>query len=255
MAEYKEKIISAADSVLDWLYPQNIYCLCCGDSMENSRIHGICDVCASRINWKTDNPFKRDMDQFAFDGVFMCCVYGFLPRRIMHRFKLSGNPYVARSIGRLMGDRLVMAMEDGLPEEAGTERGAEYRPDALIAVPMHREKLARRGFNQAELLAKYASRTSGIPHIPGFLIKTQKTASMRLSDGLSRRRSLLDGSFAVSPKYLDWICGKDLVLVDDVVTTGSTADACARLLKSCGAKSVEILCFAGSSGWHAQPEE
>ena len=57
MAEYKEKIINAADSVLDWLYPQNIYCLCCGDSMENSRIHGICDVCASRINWKTDNPF------------------------------------------------------------------------------------------------------------------------------------------------------------------------------------------------------
>ncbi len=236
------KLIQGIGAFLEWLldavYPQNIYCLCCGDSMENSRIHGICDVCAEKIDWRTENTLKRHMEEFAFDELFMCCVYGFYPRQIMSRFKLAGNPYAARPIGRLLGERLMME---------------DIKPDALIAVPMHKEKQKKRGFNQSELLAEYAAKTSGISFVPGVLLKPEKTASMRLSDGRARRNQL-EGSFAVSPKYQEWVKGRDLILVDDVVTTGSTADACARLLKEAGAARVSVLCFAGTSGWEPDPE-
>ena len=240
---------SLGEAVLELLYPQNLYCLCCGDSMENSRIHGICDVCAQKIDWRLDNPLKYEMDEFAFDELYMCCVYGFYPRQIMSRFKLAGNPYVAKPLGLLMAERLKLA----LSEADGPS------PDALVPVPMHKDKLAKRGFNQAELLAKRVAKECGIPCIPDLLVKTEATQSMRLSSG-QERRSMLEHSFGLSEKYRTgsaqgWLKGKDIILVDDVVTTGSTADACARVLKSFGASRVRILCFAGSSGWHPQPEE
>ena len=74
--------------------------------MESSRIHGICDVCASKIDWSLEDPFKRIIDEFAFDELLMCCVYGFYPRQIMSRFKLAGNPYAAGPVGLLMAERL-----------------------------------------------------------------------------------------------------------------------------------------------------
>ncbi|MBR0130897.1 MAG: ComF family protein [Firmicutes bacterium] len=238
MAKLIQILKRSADGLLDTVYPENIYCLCCGDSMENSRIHGICDVCASKIDWCTENTLKRHMDEFAFDELFMCCVYGFYPRQIMSRFKLAGNPYAARPLGRLLGERLLME---------------HIHPDALTAVPMHLEKLKKRGFNQAELLAEYAAKTADIAHVPGLLMKTEMTASMRLSDGRARR-SQLEGSFDIAPKYRDWVRNKYIVIVDDVVTTGSTADACSRLLKEAGASRVAVLCFAGTSGWEPDPE-
>ena len=233
----------AAEGAAELLYPSDLYCLCCGDSMENTRIHGICDVCAAKIDWDLDDPFVHMKDAFAFDAVYPCCRYGFWPRQILSGFKLSGRPYAARDLGRLLAERL--ALED-------------IRYDLLTEVPVHKEKRRRRGFNQSELMAEYACRELGAEHLKGVLIKTKSTASMRLSDG-SARRHMLEDSFAVCPDKAARIRGADIILVDDVVTTGSTADACAAVLKAAGAKSVRVLCFAAASApqylWEDEPQE
>ena len=78
------------------------------------------------------------------------------------------------------------------------------------------------------------------------LKKTKATRSMRLSDG-NTRKTLLHDEFAVDPDLASAAAGRHVVLVDDVVTTGSTADACARVLKEAGASKVSVLCFACSS--------
>ena len=225
-----------ADRLLDFVFPQNIYCLCCGDTMESSRIHGICDKCAEKINWLDHDPFRASLEDFAFDHVLSCCVYGFYPRRIMHDLKLHGKPYIARSIGPLMAEKV-------LAEKALTG-GSGYT--ALLPVPCTVSKRRKRGYNQAELLAKYAAKQLGLPVWTDVLIKQKETPSMRLSTG-EERRNLMQGVFAVDQNTCEKLRGADILLVDDVLTTGSTADACARTLKDAGAGTVSVLCFASSA--------
>ena len=220
----------ASSFMMDLVVPPDIYCLCCGDAMEGSRVHGICDGCAQKIDWYTENPYRRDMDIFAFDDLWPCCRYGFYPRRIIAGFKLGARPYASRPLGRLMAERLAMTGEKDL---------------ILTPVPMHPEKQRKRGFNQSHLLAKEISRISGEAFEGGLLEKTRKTASMRTSSG-SARRMLLDDSIVLAQGASSKILGRQVVLVDDVVTTGTTADSCARLLKQAGASRISVLCFAVS---------
>lgn len=216
---------------LDLVYPRNLYCLCCEDTMEQSRIHGICDRCAEKINWLDHDPFRASLDEFAFDRLMSCCVYGFYPRKIMHDLKLHAKPYIAESIGLLMA------------EKAKLEGGSFT---AAVPVPSSPSKLKKRGYNQAELLARQVCRELGIPMWNDALAKVSETASMRLSTGLERR-NMLQGAFEVPEKACGLVSGADILLVDDVVTTGSTADACSAALLDAGAKSVSLLCFASSA--------
>ena len=230
-----ERGSQAANRLLDLVFPQNIYCLCCGDTMESSRVHGICDKCAEKINWLDHDPFRASLEDFAFDHVLSCCVYGFYPRRIMHDLKLHGKPYIARSIGPLMAEKV-------LAEKALT--GGEYT--AMVPVPCTKAKKKKRGYNQAELLAKYAAKELGLPIWTDVLMKVKETPSMRLSTG-EERRNLMQGVFSVDQNTCAKLRGADILLVDDVLTTGSTADACAHALKDAGAKTVSVLCFASSA--------
>ena len=227
----KEILGKAAGRALDLVYPQNLYCLCCEDTMEQSRIHGICDRCAEKINWLTHDPFRAALDEFAFDRVLSCCVYGFYPRKIMYGLKLRNKTYIAKNIGLLMA------------EKARLEEGSFT---AAVPVPSSSEKLKKRGYNQAEMLAGWVAKDLGIPLWKDALEKTRKTASLRLSTG-QERRSILEGAFAVPESACAKVSGADILLVDDVVTTGSTADACAIALKDAGAKSVSVLCFASTA--------
>ena len=240
----------AADKALDLVFPQNIYCFCCGDTMESSRIHGICDKCAEKIDWLDHDPFRASLEDFAFDHVLSCCVYGFYPRRIMYDLKLHGKPYIARSIGPLMAEKVLAetALSGNAPAgnalSGKDAQGGSYA--AMIPVPCTKAKKKKRGYNQAELLARYAAKQLGLPVWTDVLIKTKETPSMRLSTG-EERRNLMQGVFAVDQTTCAKLRGADILLVDDVLTTGSTADACARTLKDSGARTVSVLCFASSA--------
>ncbi len=226
---------SGLEGALDLVFPQNIYCLCCGDSMEASRVHGLCDVCAEKIDWNVENPYRRDMDLFAFDELLPCCRYGFYPRRVIAGFKLGHRPYAASSIGLLMAERLAMSGDKGV---------------LISCVPMHPNKRRKRGFNQSELLAGVIARERGEELDTGLLVKVRETASMRKSSG-DDRRVLLDDSIELAVGAEERVKGRHVVLVDDVVTTGTTADSCARLLKQGGAAKVSVLCFAVSPSYKA----
>jgi competence protein ComFC len=213
-------------TVLDLIFPENLYCMCCDDLIDNSRIHGICDSCIEKIVWTVENPYKSAMDEFSFDDVLACCIYGFYPRRIIHGLKLNGQTYVAKGLGKLMAERAMLSPD---------------KYDMLIPVPSTKKKDKKRGFNQAQLLAKYAARELGLPLEEKILYKRRETASMRTSTG-TERRFLLQNVFDTENTYR--ILGKNILLVDDVITTGSTADECARVLKAAGCAKVSILCFA-----------
>ena len=230
--EWYSVLIDSGKDVLSAVFPENIYCMCCGDAIDPSVKSGLCSRCAEKMPWALDNPFHSYMDEFAFDDLLPCVRYGSYARRIMNGLKNGGQNYMAESVGRMLAERLQLSWD---------------MPDVLAAVPSHKSKLQRRGYNQAELLAEAAAKYLKLPYQKGLLVKTRATGSMRMADGRTRR-SMLEDSFAIAPRFEDAVAGKHVCLVDDVVTTGSTADACARVLKAAGAAKVSVLCFGASSG-------
>jgi ComF family protein len=115
--------------------------------------------------------------------------------------------------------------------------------DAVVPVPLHWRRLWGRRFNQAAALARAAAADRGLPILTTALKRRRATAQQV---GLSRsaRAVNVQGAFAVTEGGKAAICDKRLVLVDDVLTSGATVDACARALLRAGARNVDVLVFA-----------
>lgn len=160
------------------------------------------------------------------DGVLAAVDYGPIARRLVLRLKYGRKPQFAHVMARLMA------------------RHAAAYPDALlIPVPLHWTRLWQRGFNQSLLIARcVASHTGQLVH-PQALVRTRRTRPLgRLSQ--KDRAIEVRGVFRLANGFSRLVQGRDILLVDDVYTSGATANACAKLLKRNGAQSVRILCWA-----------
>ncbi len=145
-------------------------------------------------------------------------------RRLVHRLKYESLSALAEPMGALMA-------ACPLPHP---------RPDVLVPVPLHRARVRRRGFNQAELLARAIGRAHGIPMAPRALVRVRATPSQVRQAGAAHRAANVTGAFACR----DDVSGRVVLLVDDVATTGATLRACAAALRAAGAATVHALVFA-----------
>jgi ComF family protein len=128
--------------------------------------------------------------------------------------------------------------------------GAAFWPgaDLIVPVPLHRWRLFRRRYNQAALLARALSDLAGTPLLPDALLRLRPTPAQ---GHLSRkeRQANVAGAFAVNPHYKAALAGKTVVLIDDVLTTGATANECSEVLLKAGAKVVNVLTLARVKGY------
>ena len=115
--------------------------------------------------------------------------------------------------------------------------------DMLVPVPLHWRRLAKRKFNQSALLAYGISRRSGLPCVPNLLKRIRATKPQMQLDHAERARNVRQ-AFEVNTKMKQQVINKIVVLVDDVVTTGATVNACAKALHRAGAKEVRVLSLA-----------
>jgi ComF family protein len=150
--------------------------------------------------------------------------YGELSRSLAIRLKYGRKVAVAKTMARYMQP---LIRTDG-------ER-------LIVPVPLHRTRLWWRGFNQSALVASELSRRLGIPTDVLALQRTRRTPALKGMSGLQRRKAVA-GAFRVRNKNA--VEGRIVVLIDDVLTTGSTAEACARALKKAGAARVELVSWA-----------
>jgi len=134
-----------------------------------------------------------------------------------------------------LGPWLARALSAGLPAAALPSDGAA----SVVAVPTDPASLRRRGFNQAECVARAFATNCGAAFVPRGLAKTRATAPQSTLDGAARARNVA-GAFAVVERAR--VSGCCVVLVDDLVTTGATAAACAVALYAAGAREVRVAC-------------
>ena len=115
--------------------------------------------------------------------------------------------------------------------------------DYIIPVPLHHKKLRERRFNQSALLAQGVAKKTKTNYLPDGLIRTRYTTPQK---GLSKkyRNRNVQGAFAINDPYLDEFAHTNILLIDDVFTTGSTLNECARILKNAGAREVNVLTIA-----------
>ena len=124
-------------------------------------------------------------------------------------------------------------------------RFADYVPEdaLLVPVPLHRRRLWSRGFNQSALIAASLARLSGRAHIPDALERTRHTPPLRgMND--AEREDTVRAAFRVNPAAVARLQGRPVALIDDVFTTGATANGCAAALLDTGAGPVQTLCWA-----------
>ncbi len=120
------------------------------------------------------------------------------------------------------------------------------KPEAIVPVPLHKKKLRKRGFNQAELIAEGITAITGIPTV-NLLKKTVNTKDQKSLDREHRKRNL-SGAFDVSDALKkSELLPESVLIVDDIFTTGSTINACAAVLKKYGIKKVYFICAAAGA--------
>ncbi|HKU73727.1 MAG TPA: phosphoribosyltransferase family protein [Pyrinomonadaceae bacterium] len=112
----------------------------------------------------------------------------------------------------------------------------------IMPVPLHLERIRARGFNQASVLAQALSKSLRLPVDDGSLLRVSGSEKYRAGLDVKGRRDTVAGAFKVSHPRI--VVGEDILLVDDVFTTGATVSACAEALLGAGAKSVFVLTLA-----------
>lgn len=149
-------------------------------------------------------------------------------RTLVHRLKYGDRLDTARALGTMLA-------------RAGGELARDC--DAIVPIPLHRTRLWWRRFNQSMELARPLAEASGKPIEPDLLQRVKRTAQQT---GLSKnqRGVNLQGAFRVPPEAKPRLEGRRILLVDDVITTGATANAAARALLRGGASAVDVVAFA-----------
>lgn len=198
-----------------------------------SRIHfldgPVCDGCGLPFEYDTGVRCPACLaEPRAFDAARAACLYDETSRdpilKLKHADRLDLAPLLARWISRSARELIAEA-------------------DAIAPVPLHPFRLISRRFNQAAEIARPLSAMTGVPYLPDALVRKRATDSQGGKSGSGRRRNVA-GAFEVPASRVGQVAGRRILLIDDVLTTGATAEGCARALKRAGATRVDLAVVA-----------
>jgi ComF family protein len=221
---------------LDFALPPR--CAGCGTIVED--VHSFCSDCWTQIHFLGETgcticglPLEATEAQTCavclaqpprIARTRAAVAYDDLSRGLAIRLKYGRKVAIARTMARYMAP-LIERSDDTI----------------LVPVPLHRTRLWQRGFNQSALVARELSRRLKLRTDPLALRRFRRTPPLKGMSSLQRRKTVA-GAFKVKDKAA--VAGKSVILIDDVLTTGSTAEACARTLQRAGATRVELITWA-----------
>jgi ComF family protein len=233
---------SSVTRLLDWLIPG--VCLLCGDGA--GRVPNLCRACLADLPWLTDAcrrcaaPCSSGglcgrclTEPPPFDAVRAVLRYEGTARVLIRAVKYHADLAAAHTLGWILAEHLALTS------------GEEDQPEAIVPVPLHRERLRERGFNQALELARPAAVRLGLPLLPRACRRVRATPPQAEQRSAAARRASPRGAFAAGQQVTGFGC---VALVDDVLTTGATVAAATRALRVAGAGRVEVWVLARVPG-------
>jgi ComF family protein len=238
------------DALLTLAYPQ--VCAICGRSVERRRFSVACEACwdetrifsgEETICWKCGVPALANVAPELRDEVRCrrCDLQSFTAARAVGLYEgalresvllLKRRPHVSQHLESLL--------------LSAARRAPLNRSSCLIPVPLHEKRVKSRGFNQASVMAQSLSKSLGLPLDEVSLVRMSGTEQYRAGLDAKGRRDTVAGAFEV--RYPRLVAGVDILLIDDVFTTGATVSACAEALSQAGAGSVFVLTIARAIG-------
>ncbi len=242
----------AGRRVADWLLPPQ--CVLCHAATAASGL--LCAGCwrglafiGEPVCQRLGTPFALDFgagmlspaaiaDPPAFDRGRAAVHHHGAARQLVSALKYGERLDLAPLLARLM---------------AGAGRPILADATLLVPVPLHRARLWQRRYNQAALLAREISRLTGIPVADDVLLRRRNTPQ-QVGLRRSERRQNLAGALALAAGAAGQMAGHRVVVIDDVRTTGATANACAHILRKAGAQRIDVLTFSLVAGGEALPE-
>jgi ComF family protein len=246
----RHALLHALAPLIDAVFPPR--CPLCSDLLAGHQ--GLCGACWGRLEFPGDpactlcsRPLRAgwEHDDLCLgckrqaplhQGVFAATAYNDASRQLVLAFKHGGRIALAPMLAQLMAARL-----------------RDVGPGWLIVpVPLHRWRIWARGYNQSALLARELARLTGAMLVVDALVRRRHTPSLGTL-GREERARVVEGAIAPHPRHVGRIEGARVLLVDDVLTTGATTNACIAALREAGTREVRIACFARVMG--AMPEE
>ena len=211
--------------ILDLLFPPR--CPFCRGGVER---HGdICPDCQAALPWRVEGRSERSID--LLEGCASALSYEGLVRSSIHRFKFGRKMGYAKVLGQLTA-----------------QCAADHFPQNFHLIswpPLSPKGLRRRGYDQARLLARAVAQERGMEETPLFQKRNATGQQSRIHDYAARRANVLGAYSLLDPQA---VRGKDILLVDDVVTSGATLSECARVLLTAGAHGVWAVTLARADG-------
>ncbi len=216
---------------LNWLIPKR--CLQCDSTINERHVvcercypllpfqHHCCKRCGQNYSANTDFCGHCLIKTPSFDRCFCPFKYESTIKELICDLKYRERPELAKSAAALLQAELL-------------QHNIEM-PSVLIPVPMHRSRLRERGYNQASLIAKHLGKSMNIQMLSGAVVKSKKTAPQAQQSLVGRKKNL-KGSFKINKNFTF----KSVAIIDDVVTTGTTAEEIAKILKKNGVDCVQV---------------
>lgn len=228
---------------LDFVYPDNISCILCEKPIKKTNTYSMCRDCFNEMNFildgcvKCGKPIiyhsleKQDISgcsycfnkSFYFNKAISCIEYTDISKKIVFKFKYKNSTYISKYIANIMREKLELE---------------SINFDYILFVPLHKKRLRKRGFNQSEKIAKDLSQLINIPVLDKLdrAIHTKKLFEL---NKIQRYKELKNKFILKGDK--EELKNKNILLVDDILTTGSTVNEISKILKLNGVNKVFVI--------------
>lgn len=240
MIRFVEFTKDVFNSFLKALFPKNLSCLICKKELNEGVfsvcsecykklpfIEGkICAVCGRPLSNLSDYCLRCKNEQIFYKRAVSVFVYDDIIKKLIYRYKKNGEQYLSEFFAGCLIQKYAVL---------------DFECDIAFYVPIHKNVLKRRGFNQSKVLCDIFCASYNLPVSNDNLVKVKDTGQQKALNKADRIKNL-EKSFKV--KFKEEVKGKNILLIDDIMTTGATANECAKVLESAGAKNVYVLTLA-----------
>lgn len=237
--ELREKV----NTILNYLYPENITCILCDNPIRLSNTYSLCKDCFEEIHFILDgcnkcgkpiinhNLEKESLldcsycynKNFYFDRAISCIEYNEVSKKLILEYKYKNKTYLCKYIARIMKEKFELE---------------KIVVDYILFVPLHKKREKQRGFNQSERIAKELSKLVNVPVLD--CIKRVKNTRKLFDLTKRERQSELKNGFKVK-ENINLVKNKNVIVIDDIFTTGSTVNEISKVLKLSSVNSICIF--------------